>query len=327
MRRTRFLRWAGAVLGSLTLAAAACAAGANGRITASGTIEATEADLGFQTGGRLDSVLVREGDQVPAGARLAVLDRAELLARRESARAFVLAQQARLRELERGFRSEEVEQARAALRAAEQRVGDTERDRARTRALFEGGAVSRQAFDNQESAFTLAAAERDRLREQVRLLETGARPEQVAAQRAVVAQAVAGLRQVEAALAQAEVVAPFAGFVTHRQREPGEVVSPGLPVVTLSNPADRWVRIYVPEDEVGRVRLGAPAEISIDAFPGKTYQGEVAFIATEAEFTPRNVQTQAERVKLVYRVKVRIVADTVQELKPGIPADVRLQGS
>ena len=109
-------------------------------------------------------------------------------------------------------------------------------------------------MDNQETAYNLARAERDRLQQQVRLLKSGSRPEQVAAQRALLAQAEAALVQTEATLSQAVVVAPFAGSVTRRQREPGEVISAGLPVVSLANLDDRWVRIYVREDEVGRVQ-------------------------------------------------------------------------
>jgi len=315
--------WYGAALAAI-LPLIGCRGQESGPIEASGTIEATEADLGFQAGGRIDSILVREGDPVEAGQRLALLDRREILARREAAVAQIDAQRARLTELQRGFRVEEVEQARAALRAAEQRVADAGRDRERTRNLYQGGAVSRQALDNQESVYTLAVAERDRLLQQVQLLERGARPEQVSAQRAGVVQAEAALAQVDATLSQAEVRAPFAGTVTRRQREPGEVISPGLPVVTISDPADRWVRIYVREEEIGRVRIGQAAEIRIDAFPDRVYQGRVTFIADEAEFTPRNVQTREERVKLVYRLKVRVVADTARDLKPGVPADVRL---
>jgi HlyD family secretion protein len=101
-------------------------------------------------------------------------------------------------------------------------------------------------------------------------------------------------------------------------------VPTGAPVLTLANPDDRWVRIYVRGDEVGRVALGERAAITADAYPDRTYDGEVIFIASEAEFTPRNVQTTAERVKLVYRVKVRVIGDTALDLKPGLPADVRL---
>lgn len=308
------------------LVAAGCARESATGIEASGTLEATEAELGFQIPGRIDTIMVKEGDRVDAAQRLAVLDRRELVSRREAAAAYAVAQRARLMELERGFRPEEIAQAEVALRAASNRLADAERDRTRVRNLFAGGAVSRQALDNQESAYNLAEADRDRSQEQLRLLRSGARPEQVQAQRALLAQAEATLGQVDAMLVQAVVVAPFAGSVTRRQREPGEVVGAGVPVLSLANLADRWVRIYVREDEVGRVRIGEKAAISVDAFPGRVYDGEVVFIAQEAEFTPRNVQTKEERVKLVYRVKVRVVGDSAQDLKPGLPADVRLPG-
>jgi HlyD family secretion protein len=110
-----------------------------------------------------------------------------------------------------------------------------------------------------------------------------------------------------------------------RHREPGETVPAGLPVLTLMNPDDRWVRIYVREDEVGRIHLGDAAEITGDADPNRVYEGRVVFIASEAEFTPRNVQTTEERVKLVYRVKVQITDDPGHDLKPGLAADVRLE--
>ncbi|HET9425043.1 MAG TPA: HlyD family efflux transporter periplasmic adaptor subunit, partial [Gemmatimonadaceae bacterium] len=112
--------------------------------------------------------------------------------------------------------------------------------------------------------------------------------------------------------------------VTIRHRENGEVVQAGSPVLTIMNPDDRWVRIYVPENRLAAVRVGMGAAISSDTYRGKTYPGEVTFIARAAEFTPKTVQTTEERVKLVYAVKVRITGDVGGDLKPGMPADVQL---
>ena len=297
---------------------------AAGVIEASGVVETTEADLGFQTSGRVEEVLVSEGDRVETGAELAWLDRSELQARRRAAEAQVSAAKALLAELEHGFRSEEIEQGRSALRAAAQRASDAERDLERTRRLYDGGAVSRQALDNAETALTLAKADHERAQEQMEILETGPRRERVEAQRSAVAQAEAALSQIDASLAFAVIRAPFAGVVTVRHREPGEIVAGGAPVLTLMQPDDRWIRIFVAEDEVGKIALGQAATITADADPRRTYTGEVVFIASEAEFTPRNVQTTKERVKLVYRVKVRITGDPEFDLKPGLAADVRL---
>jgi HlyD family secretion protein len=296
----------------------------DGAIVASGTVEATEADLGFQQPGRLDSITVREGAAVTAGTELAWLDRDELFARLESAERARAAASARLTELERGFRSQEIAQGREALRAAAQRLVDAKRELERAERLFAGGAISRRDLEAAQTAVTVADAQHESAREQFSLLETGPRAEQITAQRALVAQAEASVAQARAALAQAVITAPFDGRVTVRHREPGEAVSPGAPVLTVADLNDRWVRIYVRGDEVGRVSLGQKAEVTADAYPDRTYPAEVMFIADEAEFTPRNVQTAEERVKLVYRVKVRILTDSTHDLKPGLPADVRL---
>ncbi|HSM50821.1 MAG TPA: HlyD family efflux transporter periplasmic adaptor subunit, partial [Thermoanaerobaculia bacterium] len=144
------------------------------------------------------------------------------------------------------------------------------------------------------------------------------------AAQAALAAAEAAVATLDATLAKTELAAPFAGLVTVRHREPGEIVPAGAAVVTLMDPDDRWVRIYVPENRLGAVALGAAVEIASDTFPDRRYRGEVAHVASEAEFTPKNVQTAEERVRLVYAVKVRVVDDAALELKPGLPADVRL---
>jgi HlyD family secretion protein len=295
-----------------------------GALEGSGTVEATEADLGFQAGGRIAEVLVREGDRVEAGALLARLDDAELVARLAAAEAQLEAARQVLRELERGARPEELRQAEAAEAAARQRMEEVERLAARTRTLYEGGAVSAEELERAETAREVAAAQHRQAAEQLALVRSGARRERIDAQRAAVRQAEAAVAQAEAMLSNARIHAPFSGIVTVRHRQPGEAVSAGMPVLTLMDPADRWVRIYVREDRVGRVSLGQRAEIRADAYPDRRYAGRVVFIAGEAEFTPRNVQTPDERVKLVYAVKVAIEGDSALELKPGVPADVRL---
>jgi len=297
---------------------------AAGVILASGTVEITEASLGFQRPGRIERLDVREGDEVAPGQEIAALDRSELLAERRVAEGQWTAAAARLAELESGSRSEDVGQAREALRAAAERAANAAREAERARRLFGGGAISERQRDAAATAVEIAEADRAAAAERLALVESGPRSEQIAAQRGIVAQAVASLGRVDAALDQAVIRAPFAGRVTIRHREPGETVAAGAPVVSVSDHADRWVRIYIRGDEIGRVALGQPAAITADGFPDRTYQGEVIYISDEAEFTPRTVQTTEERVKLVYRVKVRITGDAGLDLKPGLPADVRL---
>jgi len=300
------------------------AQGDDDTVMASGTIEATEAVLGFLTPGRIDSIGVREGQTVTRGTVLAWLDRNELAARRRATEAQLASARARLQELEAGFRTEEVAQGRAAVRAANERQADAQREYERAERLFEGGAIPEQQLDRTATNLEVAEAERDRVAEQLQLFERGFRSEQVASQRAMVQQATANLAQVDVALEHALIIAPFDGVISVRHRQPGEVVGAGAAVLTLRDPDDRWVRIFVPENRIGRLQLGQSAFISADAYPEERYRGEVTFIADEAEFTPRNVQTTEERVKLVFRVKVRVVEDLGGALKPGLPADVLL---
>ena len=296
----------------------------DGELKASGTVEVTEAELGFQAAGRVGAVNVEEGATVAAGAELARLDQAELQARRAAAVAQVAAARALLAEVQRGSQPQEVAQGEAAALAARERMEEASRVAERARRLFEGGALSREQHDQAQTSYEVARAQYVQAREQVSLVRQGPRAERVAAQHAAVAGAEAVLEQADAALAMSVIRAPFAGLVTERHREPGEIVAPGQPVVTLMNPDDRWVAIYVPEDQIGKVALGSAAAITSDSYPDREYEGRIVFIADRAEFTPRNVQTAEERVKLVYAVKVAIAGDPDGVLKAGVPADVRI---
>jgi HlyD family secretion protein len=301
-------------------------AGEDAAVAGSGVVETVEADLSFLAAGRVAEIGVVEGDRVEAGALLARLDAAELEARRDVADAQLAVAAALLAELERGSRPEEVAQAAAAAEAAARRLDEAARVLERTRTLHGEDAVSREALDAAETAHQIAVAQLAQAREHAALVRQGPRRERVDGQRAAVRQAAAQLAQAEAVLAHAVIVAPFPGVITVRHRHPGEAVAAGAPVLTLADPDDRWVRIYGAGDEIGRVVLGQRATIYGDDDPARAYEGRVTFIASQAEFTPRNVQTPRERVKLVYAVKVAILGDPGHVLKPGVPADVVLDG-
>ncbi len=291
-------------------------------LSSSGTVEATEARLGFEIPGQITAIAVHEGDRVKAGDPLARLDPEEWTQRRQQAEARVETSEAMLRELEHGSRPEEIAQARSAVEAASAKVEDAHRDLERARTLFHGGAISAEGFDKAQTATTLAEKNLAQANEQLRLVRQGPRSERVDAARSQVSEAEAGVRTIEASMKNLVITSPVDGIVTVRHREPNETVAPGQPVVTVMNPGDRWVRIYIPEDRIGAVHLGAPALIHSDTYPDKRYEGRVSYIASEAEFTPKNVQTTEERVRLVYAVKVRITDDPKMELKPGMPVDV-----
>lgn len=309
----------------LGLAFAGAACRANDAPSLTGTVEATDALLGFAAPGRIAEIAVREGDRVERGQVLARLDTAEAGARRAQAVAQEAAARAALLELEHGSRAEELANARAAEAGARDALVDAERDLARYRDLAARQVVSRQAYDKLQVAYDVARSRHDQAVAQLRLVEAGPRSERVEAQRAQVATAAAQVRALEATLEHMMIRAPFAGRVTVRHREPGEAVAAGAPVLTVMDPADRWVRVFVPETRLPTLHLRDRVTIRTDAPASREYQGEVAWVSDEAEFTPRNVQTPEERVKLVYAAKVRIAGDTAVDLKPGMPATVTLR--
>jgi HlyD family secretion protein len=295
-----------------------------GDLAASGTVEATEAQLGFTVPGRIDAILVREGDAVKRGQVLAVLDTAEASARLAQALAQRDAARALLLEMQHGSRPAEIGQARATRDAAQQRLNDAQQDFERQEELKKTEVVSQQSYDKAKAARDVAQSEFRQAEDAYRLVQQGPRPERVAGQRAQVANAEGSIAAMRVQLANMTIRAPFDGVVTVKSREPGEIVAAGSGVVSVMDRNDRWVRIYVSESRIGAVHTGLPASITSDTFHGRRYPGQVVYVSSEAEFTPKNVQTREERVKLVYAVKVRITDDAKFELKPGMPADVTL---
>ena len=293
-------------------------------LDASGTVESTDAILGFAAGGRVSAIALREGEVARAGAVLAALDTTELMAHIRQLRGARALAEAQLRDLEAGSRPQELEDRRQAVVETRGARDDAETDLRRMTALLSSGAISEQVYDKTKLARDVAAAHYAQARAALSLAEEGARREQIAAARAAVASAESQLGALEATIPNYFIRAPWTGMVTDRAHEPGEAIAAGMAVLTVMNPDDRWVRIYVPEDQVGAVRVGQRASITSDAFPTRALAGRVRWIANEAEFTPKNVQTRDDRVRLVYAAKVQIDDDSTMVLKPGTPADVRV---
>jgi HlyD family secretion protein len=408
-------------------------------LVASGTIEATEVDVGFRIAGRVVERPVREGEALAAGTLVARLESPELEAeverlraaleasrtripqleteiawRRElnrrqveaalaaqaaaqerlaelragarpheiaQARAILAAREARLAELRAGSRPQEIAQAAADLGEARAVLDQARSDFERVDRLARQGLVAEQDRDHARAALDVARQRHAHAEERLALVREGPRAEEIQRAEADVREARARLdlvvegprveeiRRAEADLRQAEAAArlaqageleiqlrgqelatlrahvardraaleaaraqlgyavahsPLAGVVLREHVEAGETVAAGTPVVTLADLRNTWLKIYVPETQLGWVKLGQRAEVTTDSFPGKVYPGTVTFVSSEAEFTPKNVQTQEERVKLVFAVKIA-VDNPLQELKPGMPADARIR--
>jgi HlyD family secretion protein len=264
---------------------------------------------------------VAEGQRVTAGQLVARLDDAEQTQEVALRRAELAATQALLAELEAGSRPQEIAAAEAVVRSAEAERERTRLEFTRQQELLQKNAVSTREFELAQAQLKVANARAAETAERAKLIQAGPRAETILQARARTEQAAAALALAQSRLDYTRLVSPLAGMVLSHHVEPGEFVSAGTPVVTVADTAHMWVRAYLNQTDLGRLRLGQKVTVRTDTFPNKSYEGVVSFIASEAEFTPKTVQTPKERVKLVFRVKVA-VANPNDELKPGMPADV-----
>jgi len=305
----------------LLLGALACARnGAKDVISASGTIETIEVNVASKVAGQLEERAVDEGARVRAGDKLAVIDHASLDIQLRQAEAGVDLSRAQLVLLRNGARTEDIQQAEAALKQAQASLTVAADDARRMRELVKTGSVTPKQKEDADARLTVAEAQRNAAAEALKKTRTLARPEEIQAAEARLAQAQAAADLLKKTIADCTITAPVGGIVTHKALEAGELVTPGATIVTLSELDSVYVMIYVTEKELGRVRLGDAAEVKIDAFPDKAFSGRVTYISPEAEFTPKNIQTKEDRVKLVFGVKVEI-ENREGLLKPGLPAD------
>jgi len=327
----------------------------------SGTVEARNIRVGSKIGGRIDKVLVREGDPVEAGQVLITFDEKELAASLAQSRAAAEKSQ-------RGYRPEEIAEARAAaaqakaeydqrkngyrqedIAAAQADLDRANADELRTRldaqrydALARKDLVSKQQRDTADANWKMALAQQSNFQQKLDQLHRGYRAEEIAAAEARYHQTQATLDKLEngnrvedisaakAALAydearfrERQVLAPAAASIEVLDVRPGDLIAPNTPVATLLERDQIYVRIYIPETRVGLVHLGQKAQIRVDSFPNQVFDGAVEQINQQAEFLPRNVQTVEERVHQVFGVKVRI-DDTSHRVRAGMAADVTL---
>jgi HlyD family secretion protein len=295
----------------------------DGSMRLSGNVEVTEANIGFKTSGRVIKLLVDEGSDVKEGDLLARLDNAEIAALVAQNKAAMKEAEMRLRELKAGARSQEVEQAKANVSAQEAELKKVRQEYERADILYRNGAISASQFDVAKSAYDSRTALHKNARETLSLVNEGPRKEDIKIAEHRVEQNRAILAASEERFKDTSIYAPVAGIVLRKNVELGETVAPGVPVFTIGDLKNPWIKVYVKEDKLALVKQGQKATITVDTYKGKSYEGIVSYISSEAEFTPKTVQTREERVKLVFAVKVR-AKNEKGELKPGMPADVNI---
>ncbi len=353
------------ILAAAALVATALYAGwfRNGNaLEGSGTVEARNIRVGSKVGGRIEQVLVREGDAVEAGQVLVTFDDRELKAALEQslanwqkmnhgyrtediaeARAVAAQAKADYEQRKNGYRQEDISAARAELERAKADEARTELDFHRYDNLSKKEIVSRQQRDTAEAMWKMAIAQRQSGEQKFAQLERGYRPEEIASAVARFHQTQAALEKMlhgnrvedveltraqvaydEARYRERQVVAPSPATVEVLDVRPGDLIAPNTPVATLLERDQIYVRVYIPETEIGRVKIGQACEVRVDSFPKTVFDGVVEQINQQAEFIPRNVQTKEGRVHQVFGIKLRI-SDPSGRVRAGMAADVKLK--
>ncbi len=288
-----------------------------------GNVDMRQVQLNFQASGRLLAIHVREGDRVRRGQLLAEIDPVRYRIRLRQLLDELAAREQELHRLEAGTRPEEIARARALVAASEARLRDTTLTYNRLARLVRVKVGSQQAVDNARAAMEVALHSLEADKKALELAVAGPRREDIEAARARVRAGRAAVDLAREELADTRLSAPADGILRNRILEPGDMVSPALPVLTLALTDPLWVRAYCPEIMLGRIAPGMAAEVRTDSRPGRVYRGWLGYISPVAEFTPKNVETPELRTRLVYQVRV-FVCDPRGELRLGMPATVSI---
>ncbi len=292
-----------------------------------GVVEIQEVRLGSKVGGRVARVSVNEGDLLAAGKELVVIEMPEMEAQREQWAARVAAAEADLAKARNGPRPEELRQADSDLEAAEADLRLASEEFSRVERLYRTSASARAEFDTARATRNRAQGRYGMAKARLDLLRAGTRQEEIAMAQARLAEMRGKLHEIEANLHEAVVRAPERCVVDVLAVRKGDLVVANQPVARVLRADDLWVKVYVPETQLGRVRLNDQARVTIDSYPGRVFEGTVSHIGAESEFTPRNVQSVDERRHQVFGVKVRIAQpqDPKQGVfKSGMAAEVTL---
>ncbi|WP_077000488.1 HlyD family efflux transporter periplasmic adaptor subunit [Variovorax sp. KK3] len=291
-----------------------------------GNVDQRQVSLAFNGSERIGKLNVQEGDRVKAGQVLGELDTRTLKLRTAQSQAQIAVQEQALQRLKTGSRPEEVAQARASVAAAQAdaELARQQLDRLQgIRQTTAGRAVSQQDLDSAAARRKVALAQLETAQKAQQLVVTGPRKEDIAQAQAQLEVARAELAVLQHQIDEATLQAPIDAVVRARLMEPGDMASPQRPVYTLAITDPKWVRAYVAEADLGRIRPGMAATLATDSHPGQPLNGKVGYISSVAEFTPKTVQTEELRSSLVYEIRV-LADDKEDRLRLGMPVTVRL---
>jgi len=293
------------------------------KIEATGTIESTNVTISSKNAGEIKSILLDEGAKVNTGDTILIIDHEALGFQLQQASAAEQISEAQLKLMLKGARSEDIKQAEEMMKQTEINFNQAKNDFERYTKLFDSKSITRKQYEDMTARYKISLTQFSAAKENFEKVKKIFRPEEIEQARAGLKKAQASVGLLEKNIRDSYLISPMNGFVVKKFVEAGETVSPMSSLVKISNLSSVNLIIYISEVDLGKIKLGQKAEITIDTYPDKKYEGKVTFISPEAEFTPKNIQTKDERTKLVFAVKIEIPNKNF-ELKPGMPADASI---
>ncbi len=297
-----------------------CSKKDNSYLKLSGIIEGKEIEISSKIAGRIKEIYVNEGDRVRENTLIAVIDCSDYEIQKKQIEAIVESASANLRLLEKGARNEDIRMAEEAFKQAEANLRSAERDWIRAKRLIEEKSITEKQWEDARTKYEFALAYFKQSEENLKKIKKGARDEEIELARAKLKEAMAGLEAVEKRIKDCEIFSLSDGIVSLKLRERGEIVNIGTPILKIIDTEKAYLYVYIPEKEIGLVKIGELAEVRIDSFPERKFIGKIVYISPEAEFTPKQIQTEDERTKLVFKMKIEL-ENKESIFKVGMPAD------
>ncbi|MBU1094918.1 MAG: hypothetical protein CVV23_10400 [Ignavibacteriae bacterium HGW-Ignavibacteriae-2] len=292
-------------------------------IEATGTIESTNVTISSKNVGELKAIYADEGELVKAGDTILVIDHEALSFQLEQALASVQIAEAQLNLMIKGARKEDIKQAEEMVNQNESNYKLAKNDFERYSKLWESKSITQKQYEDITARYQIAQAQYTSSKENYEKVKKIFRQEEIDQAKANLRKTIASAGLLKKNISDSYIISPLNGFIVKKFVEVGETVSPMSSLIKISNLSTVNLVVYVSEVELGKVKLGQKAEITMDTYPDKIYKGKITFISPEAEFTPKNIQTQDERTKLVFSVKIEIENKDF-ELKAGMPADAKI---
>ena len=301
----------------------ACNGNNNGNIVASGNIEATNIIVSSQVAGKVIRILKEEGAKINKGDTVIIIDTETYELKLQEALAAKEYAEAQFNLLKKGARSEDVNQAEENLKQAEISFELAGKDKERMENLYQSQSITKKQYDDAIANYEINLARLNAAKENLQKIKNLSRPEEIKQAEANLTRTIANVNLLKKNLNDCYVTSPSSGFITKKFIEAGETAGIMSSLFQVADLSSVEIVIYIRETELGEVKLGQKAEITIDTYPDKVYSGEVIYISPEAEFTPKNIQTKEERTKLVFAIKIKIENPNF-ELKNGMPADAEI---